>query len=56
MTVMGEGRVTIFDHYIYVSGKLYLPLPLAKINTVYFSLKAKCWLRGGLGDQFPRNV
>ena len=22
----------------------------------YFSLRAKCWLRGGVGRQFPRNV
>ena len=26
-----------------------------QINT-YFSLKAKCWLRGGVGGQFLRNV
>ena len=32
-----------------------LPLPWANINT-YFSLKAKCWLRRGVGGQFPRNV
>ena len=28
---------------------------LVNINT-YFSLRAKCWLRGGVGGQFPRNV
>ena len=33
----------------------HLPLPLANINT-YFSLRAKCWLRGGVGEQFPRNL
>ena len=33
----------------------YLPLPKANINT-YFSRRAKCWLRGGVGGQFPRNV
>ena len=33
----------------------HLPLPWANINT-YFSLKAKCCLRGGVGGQFPRNV
>ena len=25
---------------------------LSNINT-YFSLRAKCWLRGGIGGQFP---
>ena len=33
----------------------HLPLPQVNINTS-FSLKAKCWLRGGVGGQFPRNV
>ena len=33
----------------------YLPLPKANINT-YFSRRAKCWLRGRVGGQFPRNV
>ena len=33
----------------------HLPLPLANINT-YFSLRAKGWLRGGAGGQFPRKV
>ena len=32
-----------------------LPLPLANINA-YFSLTAKCWLRGGVGGHFPSNV
>ena len=31
------------------------PLPYASINT-YFSLRAKCRLREGVGGQFPRNV
>ena len=30
---------------------IYPPLPWANINT-YFSLKAKCWLRGRVGGQF----
>ena len=30
-------------------------LMLVNINT-YFSLRAKCRLRGGVGGQFPRNV
>ena len=33
----------------------HLPLAEANINT-YFLLRAKCWLRGGVGGQFPRNV
>ena len=33
----------------------HLPLPYANIIT-YFSLRAKCWLRGGVGGQFPRNL
>ena len=32
----------------------HLPLPLANINT-YLSLRAKCWLREGVGGQLPRN-
>ena len=31
----------------------HLPLPQANIYT-YFSLRANCWLRGGVGGQFPR--
>ena len=31
----------------------HLPLPYTNINT-YFSLRAKCWLRGGVGRQFPK--
>ena len=33
----------------------HLPLPCANINT-YFSLRAKWWLRGGVGRQFLRNL
>ena len=33
----------------------HLPLSKANIDT-YLSLRAKCWLRGGVGGQFPRNV
>ena len=32
----------------------HLPLPYANINT-YFSFRAKCCLRGGVGGQFLRN-
>ena len=39
----------------YDSGETdYLTLPQANIYT-YFSLRAKCWLRAGVGGQFPRN-
>ena len=31
----------------------HLPLPYAIIIT-YYSLRAKCWLRGGVGGQFPQ--
>ena len=31
----------------------HLPLPYAIIIT-YFSLRAKCWLREGVGGQFPQ--
>ena len=31
----------------------HLPLPQVNINT-YFSLWEKCWVRGGVGGQFPR--
>ena len=34
---------------------IYLALSKANMNT-YFSFSAKCWLRGGVGSQFPRNV
>ena len=33
----------------------HLPLPYVNINT-YFSLRAKCWIRGGVGGQFPRTL
>ena len=31
----------------------HLPLPQVNINT-YFLLRAKGWIRGGVGGQFPR--
>ena len=31
------------------------PLPLVNIIT-YFPLRANCWLREGVGGQFPRNL
>ena len=33
----------------------HLPLPYANINT-YFSFRAKCWFRGGVGGQFPTHL
>ena len=33
----------------------HLPLPYANINT-YFSLREKCWLKEGVGGQFPRSL
>ena len=44
------------NYTLYVSGKLpTFPFPKPTLNT-YFSLKAKCWLRGGVGGNIPRNV
>ena len=41
---------------LYVSWETaYLPLPQVNIKT-YFSLRAKCWLRGGVGAKITRNV
>ena len=33
----------------------HIPLPQVNINTD-FSLRAKCWVRGAVGGQFPRNL
>ena len=46
-----EGKVKIIPFW----ETAHLSLPLANINT-YFSIKAKGWLRGGAGGQFPRKV
>ena len=43
-----EGKVKI----ILFGEAAYLSLPLANINT-YSSLRAKGWLREGVGGQFP---
>ena len=29
---------------------------IEKYMTLYFALRAKCWVRGGVGGQFPRSV
>ena len=33
----------------------HLLFPYSNVNT-YFSRRAKCWLKGGVGGQFPRNL
>ena len=38
----------LFNHFTYHS-------PKTNLNT-YFLLRAKCWLRGGVGGQFLRNM
>ena len=32
------------------------PSPKPTLTLTSFILRAKCWLRGGVGGQFPRNV
>ena len=41
--------------HLYLFPCMFMMILYANINT-YFSLRAKCWLRGGMGGQFPRNV
>ena len=43
----------IFRIIIHFWETAHLPLPYANI---YFSLRAKYWLRGGVDGQIPRNV
>ena len=43
-----------FDQFRFL-GNDHLPLPKVNINT-YFSLRAKCWLEGGVVGPFPRNL
>ena len=44
------------DHFHSRGQQLYhLPLPQGNINA-YLSLRAKCWLKGGVGGRFPRNL
>ena len=44
--------IAVYIHWINVGfwETAHLPVPEANIIT-YFSLKAKCWLRGGIGGQ-----
>ena len=44
-------RVKKGDQFRFLENCLPTP-PQANINT-YFSLRAKCWLRGGVGGYFP---
>ena len=45
-----------WNHHLKWSNEtIHLPLPEAHTITC-FSLAAKCWLRGGVGGQFPRNL
>ena len=46
--------VNSWDHYTFLV-KCPPTLLLANINT-YFPLRAKCWLRGGVGGHFPSNL
>ena len=41
---------------IYVSGKLLTYPSPALSQRQHFSFTAKCWLKGGVGGQFPRNL
>ena len=56
-TVQGSFQ-EILDHYMFrgnyppTSPLIYKP---TLTLTLYFSLRAKCWLRGRVGEQFPRN-
>ena len=43
-----------FDQFRFL-GNDHLPLAKVNINT-YFSLRAKCWLEGGVVGPFPRNL
>ena len=54
LTVMEDGKVNNIPSSLYVSVETaYLPLPRANINS-YFSLRAKCWLREGVGSSETR--
>ena len=44
------------DHYTFLRNyQPTPPPPQTNINT-YFSLREKCWLRGGIGGQFPSKM
>ena len=57
----GLTLITITDHTCLARINIgfwentHLPLLQANINA-YFSFRAKCWLKGGVGEQFPRNL
>ena len=47
------------NHFTFLENCPLTP-PLSQHSTLsdntYFALKVKCWLRGGVSAQFPRNV
>ena len=51
-----EGGGGVKDHWMFLGKLPTYPSPKPTLTLSYFSLRAKCWLRGGVGGQFPRNV
>ena len=49
-----DNNLISMDHYTFLGN--CPPTPPRNQHETYFSLRAKCWLRGGVGGQFPRNV
>ena len=53
-------HISTFKSYRYAGCLLHKPGFVSFYNSqksyilYYFSLRAKCWLRGGVGGQFPR--
>ena len=47
--------IVTLDHYTFLGNCSPTP-PLSQHLHLHFSLRAKYWLRGGVGGQFPRNV
>ena len=54
VTAMDSCTNANFNQFRFL-GNDHLPLPKVNINT-YFSLRAKCWLEGGVVGPFPRNL
>ena len=48
-----SSRIDEIKNYIFLGDYPPTP-PKANIN-INFSLRVKCWVRGGVGGQFPRN-
>ena len=60
-----HNQVVLTFHNISFFSKLPVPesvwetahLPLLQVNNnTYFSRREKCWIKGGVGEQFSRNV